>query len=178
MFRRRRRPSQQSAGQHGTSRDGCRFPYRPPRRFHAFRRIDSSFTYDLLSHRALLSCGRKAYSCRTSTRPRKWQIAAQKFAWKNWTEQSGPAGCRTPAISRSGCADELQQVDQWPCASASDQWPVFARPRPACMADCHTVTAGPSAREWGPCSAAAPRRLPCGHPRRGAALDLGILTGG
>lgn len=54
--------------------------------------------YDLLSHRALLSCGRKAYVLPDIYETKEMaKIAAQKFAWEKLGLKERAAGCRTAA---------------------------------------------------------------------------------
>jgi hypothetical protein len=97
MFRRRPLPVAAIGGLHGTSRDGRRFPLATwEGSMHSEDYLE--LHYDLLSHRALLSCGRKAYVLPDIYETKEMaQVAAQKFAWEKLGLKERAAGCRTAA---------------------------------------------------------------------------------
>jgi hypothetical protein len=97
MFRRQPLPVAAIGGLHGTSRDGGRFPLATwEGSMHSEEYLD--LHYDLLSHRALLSCGRKAYVLPDIYETKEMaQVAAQKFAWEKLGLKERAAGCRTAA---------------------------------------------------------------------------------
>jgi hypothetical protein len=97
MFRRRRRPSQQSAGSMELPATAAVFLIATwEGSMHSEEYLE--LHYDLLSHRALLSCGRKAYVLPDIYETKEMaQIAAQKFAWEKLGLKERAAGCRTAA---------------------------------------------------------------------------------